>query len=290
MNLNSLKQMALVAITLAYGGIALAAVHAPANSSISNTATVDFEVGGNPQPPEDSNTITITVDELVDVDVTRQSANPVSTLSPATDQPIRFTVANLGNGSEQFDLTGNLAAGPDFLPTNLEFYIDDGDNVFEPGADDGAAVTSITLAGEVTGTVWFVTDIPAALTDGDIGNITMTATANTGTGAPGDVLAGLGTGGVDVVIGNSGGDDSDVGGYQVNDITFTVTKSSVVLNQFGDAGSGPGRHDHLHDRGRHRGLGHGDQRDGHRRHPHQHHLRRRVGHGQHRGQDRRQRW
>lgn len=232
MDLQRLRLLTFAVAALAWGGIASAgAVHAPAGSTISNTATVDYEIGGTPQPPVDSPTDVINVDELIDVDVTRQSANPVSTLTPATDQPIRFTVTNLGNGAETFDLTGDLAVGgDDFDPTGLQFYIDDGDNVFEPGTGDGAPVTSIALAAETTGTVWFVADIPAALVDGNLGDITMTATSQTGTGAPGTVFAGAGTGGVDAVIGTSGGDDLDVGGYLVANIVFNVTKTSAILS------------------------------------------------------------
>lgn len=240
MNRKTYQLLAFAGALLAYGGIASAGTpHAAAGSTISNTASVAFDVGGNPQTPAASNTVNIQVDELLDVDVALQSANPISTLSPATDQPIRYTVTNLGNGSEQFDLTGNLAVGGDqFDPTNLEFYIDDGDNVFEPGAGDGAAVTSITLAGEAIGTVWLAVDIPAALADGDLGNVTMTATSVTAAGVPtsgtaltaGAVYAGGGTGGSDAVIGTSGGTNTDVGGYQVANISFTVTKSSTVVN------------------------------------------------------------
>lgn len=241
MNLKTIRLLALAAAALAYGGLASAAVHAPAASTISNTATVNYEVGGNPQPPEDSNQVDITVDELIDVSVVRQSANPVTTLSPASDQPIRFDVTNLGNGSEQFNLTGNLAVGgDDFDPTGLQFYVDDGDNVFEPGAGDGAPVTSITLAGEAVGTVWFVADIPAALNDADTGDITMTATSDTGTGVAGTVFAGAGTSGVDAVIGTSTGADTDVGGYLVANITITVTKASQVDDQFGGNQPVPG--------------------------------------------------
>lgn len=226
---------------VAYGGLAAAAVHAPANTAIANTATLNYQVSGSPQPPINSNTVTVTVDELVDVDVTRQSANPLAAFSPATDQPIRFTVTNLGNGSEQYNLTGNLVVGGDqFDPTGLEFFVDDGDNLFEPNAGDGAAVTSITLAGEAVGTVWFVADIPGGRTDGDLGNVTLTATAATGTGAPGTQVAGQGTGGVDAVFGTSGGDDLDAAGYLISNIAFTVTKTAVLLDPFGGTQAVPG--------------------------------------------------
>lgn len=234
----NMRTAAVVAALLCYGGIASAAVHAPANSTITNTANVNFDVGGTPQPTETSNIDTITVDELVDVDVTRQSATPLVVLSPATDQTHLFRVTSLGNGSEQFDLTGNLAVGgDDFDPTGLEMYIDDGDGLFEPGADDGLAITSVTLPAESFEDVWFSVDIPGALADNDTGDVSLTATSSNGTGIAGSELAGLGDGGTGLVFGPSQGDDIDTATYQVSNIAFTVTKSSVVVDPF--AGSQP---------------------------------------------------
>lgn len=234
----NMRIAAVVAALLCYGGIASAAVQAPANSTISNTASVNFDVGGTPQPQVDSNTDTITVDELVEVDVTRQSATPLVVLPGALDQTHLFRVTNLGNGSEQYNLTGNLGVGgDDFDPTGLELYVDDGDGIFEPGADDGAAITFVTLAAETFEDIWFSVDIPGALTDNDLGDVTLTATSSNGTGAPGSEIGGAGDGGTGLVFGNSQGDDVDTASYQVSNIAFTVTKSSVVSDPF--AGNQP---------------------------------------------------
>jgi uncharacterized repeat protein (TIGR01451 family) len=231
--IDIIRALTFAVALLGYGGIASAAVHAPANSTISNTATVDYDVGGNAQPTITSNTEDILVDELIDVDTALQSASPVAVLTGALNQAIRFRVTNLGNGSEQFNLSANLTLGGDqFDPTGAEFYIDDGDGIFEPGAGDGAVVTSITLAGETFGDVWLSADIPAALADGDLGDVSVTATSDTGTGVAGFVFVGDGTGGVDAVMGNSGGDDVDTAAYQITDVSIVVTKSSSVLDQF----------------------------------------------------------
>ena len=238
MKIFNLRTAAVVVALLGYGGTASAAVLTPANTAISNTASVNFNVGGTPQPAVNSNTDTITVDELVDVDVTRQSATPLVVLSPATDQTHLFRVTSLGNGSEQFNLAGNLSLGGDqFNPTGLELYVDDGDGIFEPGADDGLAVVSVTLAAESFEDIWFSVDIPGPLADNALGNVDLTATSSFGTGAPGSEQAGNGDGGTGLVFGPSSGDDVDTASYQVSNIAFTVTKSSVVLDPF--AGSQP---------------------------------------------------
>lgn len=240
MTFKTTTHLLLTAAALAWGAIASAAVHAPANSAISNTASVTFTVGGSTNS-QNSNTDTLTVDELVDVAVTRQSAAQVTTLTPATVQPIRFRVTNLGNGSEQYDLTGTTTLGGDqFDTSNLVFYIDDGDGIFEPGAGDGAVVTSVTLAAETFGDVWFASDMPGSLVDGDIASINMTATSSNGTGVAGTEQVGNGDGGSDLVFGTSGGDDIDVGAYLVANITFLVVKTSTVLDPFGGAQPVPG--------------------------------------------------
>jgi len=215
------------------GGSAAAATHAPANSTIDNTADVTYTVGTSTTTTS-SNTDTITVDELVDVAVTRQSASPIGVLTPQANAAILFRVTNLGNGTETYDVTGSITlGGDDFDPTNLEFYLDDGDGLFEPGGDDGAPITDATIGGELFEDLWLVSDIPAARPDGDLADVELTATSSHGTGVAGSAQAGNGDGGVDLVFGTSTGTDTDAGAYEVQDIAFTVVKSSVVDDQFG---------------------------------------------------------
>jgi len=240
MNLRTFRALALTAAALAWSGLAAAAVHAPANSSISNTASVTFTVGTS-TTSQDSNTDTFTVDELADIDVTRQSAATVTTLSPATAQSILFRVTNLGNGSEQYLLTGNTTLGADQFDTaNLVFYVDDGDGLFEPGTDDGLAVTSVTLASQSFDDVWLVSDVPASRADADLANVNLTATSSHGSGVAGSELAGQGDGGSGLVFGTSGGTDTDVGAYQVSNLSFTITKSSSIADPFGGSQAVPG--------------------------------------------------
>jgi uncharacterized repeat protein (TIGR01451 family) len=78
------------------------------------------------------------------------------------------------------------------------------------------------------------------LPDGEFGRSELTATASTGTGAPGTVLPGLGTGGVDAVIGSSGGEVAVFGQYLVGDILLSAVKSQAVLDPFGGSQPIPG--------------------------------------------------
>ena len=67
-----------------------------------------------------------------------------------------------------------------------------------------------------------------------------TASAATGTGAPGTEFAGQGDGGVDAIVGTSGADDADTGEYLVSDVLINVVKSQVVTDPFGGNESIPG--------------------------------------------------
>ena len=221
----------------AYGFAQLAsAVGTVAGTDINNTAQVSFEVDGSPVT-ENSNTSTVTVAEILDVNVTLQS--PQIVVSPGdTNQELLFTVTNVGNGSEPFSLTINsVLAGDDFDPTPAtpSIYFDTdgsgdlspGDTPYNPGANDPV------LAPDTSVDILIANDIPAGAGDGDIGQSELTATSVTGNGAPGTVVAGAGDNGVDAVVGATGALDTDVGEYIVSDVVLEVLKSAVVLDPFG---------------------------------------------------------
>ena len=220
------------------------AVGTVAGTDIDNVAEVSYEVAGNPVT-EQSNTLTVTVAEILDVDVTLQS--PPKPVSPGdSSQELLFTVTNIGNGSEAFALVlDNALAGDDFDPlpsapasvyfdTDASGDLSAGDTVYTPGVNDPL------LAPDASVDVLIVNDIPAATSDGDLGRSLLDATAATGSGVPGTVFAGAGDGGVDAVAGNSGASDDDTGEYRVTDVRLDLVKSAVVTDQFGGAEPVPG--------------------------------------------------
>jgi hypothetical protein len=83
--------------------------------------------------------------------------------------------------------------------------------------------------------VLLVNDMPGGLTDGWLGRSRLTATSTTGTGLPGETVAGMGDGDIDAVFGNSGGDDSAFGEYRIADVSIDVRKSVTVNDPFGGA-------------------------------------------------------
>jgi len=220
------------------------AVGTVAGTDIDNTAEVSFEVSGS-SLSETSNTLTLTVAEILDVNVTLQSAaKPVSPGDAAEE--LLFRLTNTGNGSEAFSLVlDNALGGDDFdplpaAPTSIYFDTDasgdlsPGDTAYTSGVNDPV------LAPDASVDVFIVNDIPGTTSDGDIGFSVLGATAVTGSGAPGTVFAGDGDGGVDAIAGNSGADDDDTGQYNVNDIRLALVKSATVSDQFGGTQPIPG--------------------------------------------------
>lgn len=147
-----------------------------------------------------SNTITFLVAERVDVVVTPQSGQVV-VLPNGTARSLLFTVTNTGNGTETYQLAINsIVVGDDFDPIpslpDTVFFDTDGSGNFNTG--DVAYVPGgngpILLADESVD-VLLVNDIPASVTNGDLGRSELIAAAATGSGVPGTVYAGLGDGG-----------------------------------------------------------------------------------------------
>ncbi len=220
-----------------------AAAGTPAGTAVDNTAVINFEVGGSPLS-QTSNTHTVTVAELLDVDVTLQSG-PVAVATPDTARELLYVVTNTGNGTETLSLAIDSAlGGDDFDPVpavpSIYFDTDGSGDLSAPDTPYNPGVNDPNLAADASVDILIVNDIPAALADGNIGFSQLSASSITGTGAPGDVFAGLGDGGVDAVVGTSGATDADTGQYVVADIQFTVVKTATVADPFGGTQPVPG--------------------------------------------------
>ena len=208
----------------------------PAGTVIDNVAMVNFDLAGV-NATQNSNTVSFSVLERLDVVVTLQSGQ-VPVAPNQADAALLFSVTNTGNGDDEFALAINSAlAGDDFdpIPAVPAIYFDTdisgdfsvGDIAYQPGVNDPQLVAD----GSVD--VLLINNIPAALANGQIGRSELTATSTTGTGLPGETLAGLGDGGLDAVLGASGGQAAVFGEYLVADVNLNVVKSVVVSNPLG---------------------------------------------------------
>jgi len=214
-----------------------------AGTDIDNTAMVSYEVAGTPQTTT-SNTVTLTVAEVLDVDVTLLSG-PASTAAGAVEQDLLLSVTNTGNGTESFTLAiDNALSGDDFDPvasTPAIYFDTDGSGDFSPGDTPyNPGTNDPLLAPDASIDILLVNDIPAGLANGLTGLSDLTATALTGSGNPGDRFPGDGDGGVDAVVGTSGAEDTDTGQYIIGDIQLDVVKSATVLDPFGGTDPVPG--------------------------------------------------
>ena len=221
-----------------------AAAHATgtvAGTVIQNTASATFSSGSGSTTIQ-SNTVSVKVDQLVGVAVTALTSTPVSI--GTGNAVLVYQVTNTGNGNDSFTLTGAPnVAGNQFNATVQTVAIDsNGNGTYDPGVDtvitNGAAGPA--MAPDATIKVFLVTTPPATAQDTQTSQVRLTATSAIGSGTPGTLLAGKGTGGVDAVIGASGGTANALAGLIASLANVTLTKSAVITDPFGGSNPVPG--------------------------------------------------
>lgn len=205
------------------------AVGTPAGVDISSSAVATYQFGGTEVFTKSSNTVIFTVAEVLDLSVALQNVSDVYVASGAVNQVMTFLVTNNGNGTENYLLSvDNGLPGDDFDPVFVGVFFDsNGSGVFEAGID---ALTTQTgpLAADASVLVFAVNNIPSAA-DQATGFSRLEAQAATGSGAPGDIIANGGDGGViDAVVGNSGASAGFTGTYSVANVSVVMTKNSTV--------------------------------------------------------------
>lgn len=236
-SLRQLGAFCTVTLCLGLGSNQTLAVGVPAGTDITNTAEVTYSVGAA-SVTTTSNAAVVTVAEILDVAVTRQSPLNTSVSANATQQEILFTVTNIGNGPETFRLVmDSVIGGDDFdpVPSSPSIYFDtDGSGDLSPGDVAYSAGTNDPVLNRDTSvSVLVVNNIPGTVADGNIGITQLAADARTGSGPRGTVFAGQGAAGTDAVVGNSGAAALSTGRYLVAGVAVTAVKSQTVVDQFG---------------------------------------------------------
>ena len=212
-----------------------------AGTVISNTAQASY-TGPDGETVIDSNTVDLSVDELLDVTVTSLDSGPQA--ATPGQAVLTFEVTNTGNGPEAFTLTANPAvAGNDFDTTIEAIAVDsNGNGVYDEGIDEiltGPATTDILSADEPI-TVFVIVTVPGDVLDTDETTVELTATAVTGSGAPGTVFDGQGELGVDAVVGATGATATASGSLVVGITTVSLIKTADVADPFGGTTIVPG--------------------------------------------------
>lgn len=241
-HLLRLAPLAVASATISYADPAFA-VGTAAGTTISNTATATYTDAGGTTVSVPSNQVDVRVDEVLNVTVATADPGDIAALPGATNQALSFTVTNTGNGAEAFRLSPVNAIGGDaFDPTTTSLVIDNGNGVYDPGIDTvyAAGSNDPVLAPDTSVRIFVLSTIPGAATDGQRGQTDLTATAVTGSGAPGTSFAGQGQGGGDAVVGLSSAQGRDGGFYVVSAATVAFVKSASVLDPFGGSKPVPG--------------------------------------------------
>jgi uncharacterized repeat protein (TIGR01451 family) len=233
-----------------------------ADTDITNTATVDYTVGGIGQPTLPSNTVTFETDRRINLFVS-EFGGAYSDVTPGeTERVLRFNVLNETNDIMDFRLTatndGLGVADPfggfdDFDPNTVTVFVDNGDDTFV--ALDDTATFIDELPPDMDVTVFIVSNIQGGLADQFTAGLTLTAYAAVASGA------GLGadysedTGlddpnAVETVFGDPAGETGDIDGdgfhsdkdaYRAVSATVTATKTTTVISDPFNLGVNPKR-------------------------------------------------
>ena len=235
-----LPAAALAAAGLLFVSTPALAAGVAAGTLITNTAEATY-TSGAASGSVSSNTVTVKVDELLDVAVAGAASAPVAVGTGSAVLP--FNITNTGNGAEAFKLTGNpTVAGNQFDAVVQQIVLDNGNGIYEPGIDTVLAPGGSTpaLAPDATLKVFVVVTLPAGATDGQTSQLRLTAEAVTGTGTPGTSFAGAGQGGGDAVVGANGAQASGLDPMIAATASVGLVKSAVIADPYGGAHPVPG--------------------------------------------------
>ncbi|UAB76861.1 DUF11 domain-containing protein [Erythrobacter sp. SCSIO 43205] len=228
------------------------AVGTTAGDTITNTVSVTYQVGDNPDTEQEvTDTDTFTVDRVVDVNVNLTSATPVTVAPGQVQAVLAFDVTNLSNDTVDLDLSTVLTAGTAANIDNITIYRDaNGDGVLQQSEIDAGAITFLDEVAADDGTgaqtleVIVVADITTDAVNGDTFDIVLIADAHeagsAGTlGAEITATSGANTDGVDTVLADGSGtaeeaanqgDHSDLGQFSVAGALVSVVKSSRIVS------------------------------------------------------------
>jgi uncharacterized repeat protein (TIGR01451 family) len=277
--LNMRKAIGLVtAMVFFIGGTQTAlAVGTASGTNITNTATVDYEVGGDARSASGSDTGFV-VDNRVDLTVTNTDGASISVTPGSTDEVLTYTVTNTGNTAQGYQLDYEPLA-PSVM-TNVRIYVDDpvggtpgswdasdpqyivgttGNfaNLFPGGEFAVGATTTAGLdhdngvGGRTSVTVFIVADTSAGATNGQTEDFNLLATTlDSGTdtvtteSAPtAAAVEAVFADGAGTYTGDAANDGrhSDTGTYAVSSAALSVSKTITgTTDEFGTGYAIPG--------------------------------------------------
>jgi uncharacterized repeat protein (TIGR01451 family) len=225
-----------------------------AGTTVDNTASVDYFVGGIDQTDVTSNTVSFVVDRRVNFTLDLVNTGDLVAVSPGgTDYFVEFLLTNVSNSDLDFDLAlAQVAAGidvdgqgnDDSDMATLDYAIS-GDVVSGTNPDPVRGVNTTfvdELGSDEAIRIRVYGDAALAMTDGQISGAELTATAReAGAAGLGAALDWINVTNVDATIQNvdvNGNDGVEVAidGFVVETANLSVAKSYAIVD--GDLGSG----------------------------------------------------
>jgi uncharacterized repeat protein (TIGR01451 family) len=254
-----------VGLMLALNNADAVAVGTPANTDITNQASIAFKVSGVIQTAVPSNTTTFKVDKKVSFTVSEIAPIGATTVVPgqacggaAGCAVLTFQVNNQGNYTADYLLQAlNAAAGDNFDATGATAYVESGATAgFQTAEDTDTYINNLASGDSIV--VYIIGTIPAstingsgvctAVCNGNTAKLHLLATGAVETGtnaAPGVALTGTAAttadtaGAVDVIFADAAGtapgdvafdgkhsDDDD---YSVQTATLSIVKTAFVI-------------------------------------------------------------
>jgi uncharacterized repeat protein (TIGR01451 family) len=263
--LNRYKRVGLACVALGAIGISEQALAAgtASGTTISNTASVNYQVSGVTQPviqssPTGNSTSTGTattfvVDNKVNLTVTRQDTVAFPVTPGGTNFYTTYKLTNTGNTAQGYQLAAaNEATGTtnpfgtpadafDMTAATLRRFVSTAAcststsaPTYAPATDTAVLVN--TLAPDACVYVFVVGDTPAVATNGQVSVVRLTATttaAGTNAAAPLGQTVGADTVGVDVVFADTVGHDGlefDNDAYVVATAALSVAKTQALIS------------------------------------------------------------
>ena len=212
-----------------------------AGTLIENTAVASYDEGGVVRSIN-SNTITVRVDELVNVTLTSLDPGPVAARPGAA--VLTFELTNQGNGPEAFRLVANAAVGGNDFDASFRAIANDsnGNGIYDEGVDEILAQpqTTAALVPDQRLTLFVLVTVPDGVGDQQTSAVTLSAEAVTGTGAPGTAFAGAGVDGGNAIVGATGAQATARGALITGIANVALVKSVVLADPFGGTSAVPG--------------------------------------------------
>jgi len=219
-------------------------------STITNTVSLNYQVGGVAQP-QISASDSFIVDRKINLTVVQEGAATTSVSPGQTNAITTFLVTNTSNATLDLNLAVSQLAGgvsanggtDNFDATNVRIYEDTNANgVYNAGVDLLVSYLDSVVA-DATRRVFVLADIPIARVTNDVAGVRLSAAAHetqaaATVGAVVTQTAGANTAGVDTVFadtnanGNTARDGIHFGGddYTVLAAALTASKTSRVIS------------------------------------------------------------